>query len=98
MTQKENYASRSADIFIIIFFFCSQNVSSRIILLVCCTFTRNMHEMKNLHENLCVCVCGCMRVCVRAYVCRGCYDINEKIKIDTEDWAVGSRLWRCKIV
>ena len=89
--QKESYASRSVDIlFLLYFVFCSQNVSCGIGLLVCCICTRN------LHENMCVCVCVC--VCMRAYVCRGCCNINERFKTDTGEWVVGSRLWCCKIV
>ena len=73
-----------------IFCFCSQNVSSGIGLLVCCICTRNLHETRKLHQNMCV--------CVRAYVCRGCCNINARIKIDTREWVVGSRLWCYKIV
>ena len=40
----------------------------------------------------------CASVCVRAYVCRGCCNINARIKIDTREWVVGSRLWCYKIV
>ena len=36
------------------------------------------------------------RVYVRVYICRGCCNINERIKIDTGEWAVGSRLICCK--
>ena len=32
-----------------------------------------------------VCVC----VCVRAYVCGGCCNINARIKIDTREWVSG---------
>ena len=39
-----------------------------------------------------------MCVCVRVYVCRGCCNINARIKIDTREWVVGSRLWCYKIV
>ena len=56
----------------IMFCFCSQNVSSGIGLLVCCICTSNLHETRNLHENVCVCVCVCVCVrvctCVRTYV------------------------------
>ena len=32
-----------------------------------------------------ICVCAC--VCVRAYVCKGCCNINERIKIDNGGWS-----------
>ena len=63
-------------------------------------FTRLLH----LHEKVArtrrenctrICVCACM--CVRAYVCRGC-NINARIRIDTREWVVGSRLRCYKIV
>ena len=74
--------------------FCSQNVSSGIGLLVCCICTRNLHERDEKIAPEYVRV----RACVRAYVCRGCYNINARIKIDTREWVVGSRLWCYKIV
>ena len=98
-TQKESYARRSADyylfyfilfylFFFCLFVFCSQNLSCGEVLLVCCSCTRNLHEMRNFHENLCVYVC--------AYVCMDCCNINESIEIDTVDGAVGSRNYGVK--
>ena len=75
-------------VILIIFCFCSQNVSSGKCLLICCISTRREFAQEY--------VCACM--CVRTYVCRGCCNINDRIKIDTEEWVDGSRLWRCKIV
>ena len=88
-TQKESYASRSADIYYYyyIIFVCSQNVSSGIVLLICCICTTNMHKPRNLHENLRMCVC--VSACVRVYVCRGCCNINEIIKMTPESGRSG---------
>ena len=60
------------------------------------TLWLHVHETRNLHNNLCVCVRAFVRV--RAYVCRGCCSINERSKTDTGEWAVPLRLWRCKII
>ena len=38
-----------------------------------CTRLLHLHETRNVHENLSVCVC----VCVRAYVYKGCCNIND---------------------
>ena len=50
--------------FLIVFCFCSQNVSSGIGLLVCCICTIILHETRKLHQNMCVCVrvCTCVRM------------------------------------
>ena len=50
------------------------------------SFTRllHLHETRNVHENLslslslsvCVCVRALVRACVRAYVCKGCCNMN----------------------
>ena len=64
-------------------------------------FTRLLHlHEKFAREYVCVraCVRVCTCVCMHAYVCRGCCNINERIKIDTREWVVGSRLWCLKIV
>ena len=55
-----------------------------------------MHERDEKIAPEYVCVRAC--VCVRAHVCRGCCNINARIKIDTREWVVGSRLWCYKIV
>ena len=78
------------------------------------SFTRLLHLYEKLAQDekfagesvclsVCLCVRACMRVCVccecvHAYICRGCCNIKERIKIDTGEWAVGTRLWCCKIV
>ena len=38
-----------------------------------CTHLLHLHETRNVHENLSVCVCAC----VRMYVYKGCCNIND---------------------
>ena len=62
-TQKESYTRRSADFFFFFFFFLSKcQLHNRLL---------HLHEARNVHENLSACVC------VRAYVYKGCCNIND---------------------
>ena len=74
-TRKESYTRRSAD-----FVFRFQNVSCGVVLLDCCICTRREMCMENLS------VCVCVPWCVRAYVCKGCCNLN-----DIGEGAVGLR-------
>ena len=64
-TQKESYTRRSAEFF---FFFCFQNVSCIIAVLVCCICTRREMFMR-IYLRMCA--------CVLAYVYKGCCNIND---------------------
>ena len=50
------------------FFFCFQNVSCGVVVLVCCICMR-----REMFMRIYLCVCACMR----AYVYKGCCNIND---------------------
>ena len=70
-TQKESYTRRSADVFFFFFFFFF--LLSKCQLHNSCSRLLHLHEARNVHENLPACVCAC----VRAYVYKGCCNIND---------------------
>ena len=57
-TQKESYTRRSAFFFFV--FFCQLRSS--------CTRLLHLHETRNVHETISVCVCVCVHACVRMYI------------------------------
>ena len=100
-TQKESYCRKIRGFFFFFFFFyyyylfiyLLSNYQLR------SSFTRllHLHETRNfLCVYVCVCVCACVRACVRMFVCRDCCNINESIKTDTADGAIGSRNYGVK--
>ena len=82
-TQKKSYTRRSADFYFILFYFFILFIFlfyflfylffllSKCRLHNSCTRLLHLHDARNVHENLSACVC------VRAYVYKGCCNIND---------------------